>query len=447
MAKQLLEEALVDLALADEHIDAARVKIQEAITLLPAVEPPVAPPPVDPVEPPSSEPAPYAWGKVPPALRTVEIKDGAELRNRLPNAQAGTRFRLAQGIYPGDYVLSANGEPTRPIFVEAPQGATFTGTVKIPGNWTGIGGVTFRGNGRKVDIAGTGGRVLRCTFDGIEYDGSIYLTGNAHPKAMIDFNKWKSIKGAAIRCEIQDSTKHKGMEIVYNHVQGHAVRGDNESVMLFLTDAYDDIDLLYGYNLFEDCMLGHEAIGQKELISVKTGGVRVLGNSLVGCRGGFISLRETRRCTVQANTFRDGSYVLVHGDDHVLEDNDGGSGLVVRMNAGDGTFDTPLPDECKSYAKAGRTPVVVKNGRCATAHCATRRAKVTNNKGKITAGDNFGDVPKHKASDIRADSNATAVAVVAGNVTGLTETRVGDYTQKAKLLTAAVVGPSAPAPA
>ena len=155
-------------------------------------------------------------------------------------------MRLKQGTYAGDYVLSADGEPTRPIFLDAPQGATFTGCVKIPGNWTGIGGVTFRGNGRKVDISGTGGRVMRCTFDNVEYDGSIYLTGGAHPKVMIDFNKWKSIKGSAIRSEIQDSTKHKGMEVVYNHVQGHQVGWGNESVMVVLTDAYDDIDLLYG---------------------------------------------------------------------------------------------------------------------------------------------------------------------------------------------------------
>ena len=70
---------------------------------------------------------------------------------------------LKQGTYAGDYVLSADGEPTRPIFLDAPQGATFTGCVEISGNWTGIGGVTFRGNGRKVDISGTGGRVMRCT--------------------------------------------------------------------------------------------------------------------------------------------------------------------------------------------------------------------------------------------------------------------------------------------
>ena len=53
---------------------------------------------------------------------------------------------------------------------------------------------------------------------------------------------------------------------------------------------------------------------------------------------------------------------------------------------------------------------------------------------------------RHKASDIRADGNATAIAIVANGVNGLTETRVGEYTQKARLLTAAVVGPSAPAP-
>ena len=165
---------------------------------------------------------------------------------------------------------------------------------------------------------------------------------------MIDFNKWKSIKGSAIRSEIQDSTKHKGMEVVYNHVQGHQVGWGNESVMVVLTDAYDDIDLLYGWNLFEDCMAGHETIGQRELISVKTAGTRLVGNSLIGCRGGFISLRETRRSEVRANTFRDASYVMVHGDDHVLEDNDAGSGTVMKLCAGNGTFDTPVPDQCKN---------------------------------------------------------------------------------------------------
>ena len=131
-------------------------------------------------------------------------------------------------------------------------------------------------------------------------------------------------------------------------------------------------------------MAGHETIGQRELISVKTGGTRLVGNSLIGCRGGFISLRETRRSEVRANTFRDASYVMVHGDDHVLEDNDAGSGTVMKLCAGNGTFDTPVPDQCKNFAKAGRTPIVVKGGNCATAHTAVRRAKVSNNKGRIS---------------------------------------------------------------
>ena len=71
---------------------------------------------------------------------------------------------------------------------------------------------------------------MRCTFDGVEYDGSIYLTGNAHPKVMIDFNKWKSIKGSAIRSEIQDSTSTRAWRssTIMSRVTRSA--GDNESV-------------------------------------------------------------------------------------------------------------------------------------------------------------------------------------------------------------------------
>ena len=218
--------------------------------------------------------------------------------------------------------------------------------------------------------------------------------------------------------------------------------------MLVLTDAYDDIDLLVWLQSIRRL---HARPRDHRPEGADLGQDRrdPAGRQQPGRLPRRVPLACARRGAAWsiANSFRDGSYVLVHGDDHVLEDNDAGSGLVVRMNAGDGTFDTPVPAECKDYAKAGRTPVVVKNGKCATGALRHPPGQVDQQQGPDHRRGYYGQQPKHKASDIRADCNSSAVAVVAGNVAGLTETRVGEYTQKARLLTAAVVGPSAPAPA
>jgi len=399
-------------------------------------------------EPPDPEPeptpGPYQYGKLPTADQIIQCSEANQIRDALAAARPGTRIEVTSREYGGDFTLSTNGEPNKPIMIHAPQGATFLGKFQIPGHWNGLSGITFKNNGRKIDISGRGGRVLRCTFPNIQYDGMIYLTGDSHPDAMLDFNLFQNIKGAAIRSEIKDSTKHKNMRIAYNYVKTHTVLGDNESVMLILTDAYDAADLVYECNRFEDCMINHESIGQKELISGKTGGIKFISNTIVRCRGGFICLRETRGCLVDSNWLRDNSYVKVHGDNHEIRNNNG-IGKTIELNAGNQTFDAPLPSQCQNYSKAGRTPVIVKNGNCATAHTATRNTEVHQTIGDIIVGQGYPDM-SFKCKNINLHHNKTKAQVINNSCDGFTETNIGNCTNTAYEMTAAMVGPNAPAP-
>ena len=397
-------------------------------------------------EPPEPEPAPepepdpksgYLPGVLPKAKREVPVTSVPDLMRKLGHGEPGDHFKLAPGSYPG-FVCAVNGTQQYPICIVGSDDVVITDTVKLSGNWAGVYGSRFVGNGRKVDICGTAGRVSRCLFDGVQQDGIVYFTGPAHPRATVDFCSFKKIKGAAIRSEIQSVQKHQLMYVGYNHVDGHMVSGDNESVMLVLTDAYDNSRMVYEYNLFNDCLKGYESIGQRELLSCKTAGTVIRGNTIIASRGGYISLRETRYSTVVGNWLRDGSYIKVHGDDHVIQNNNG-TGLCIELNAGDATFDNPVPSQCINFPKAGQTPIVFVNGKCKTAHVATRRAVLSDNIGGIKLGVGYPD-DKFKCVGIILANNAEAAQRVNGSFVEVEESGVGRNVTTAFELKPAMVG-------
>ena len=397
--------------------------------------------------------------EMPEALRTITVTSASQLSAALAGNFAGLatlpagssgplrpgdHIACAAGTYAGTFAMTIAGTRANPILIRRAAGAstvTFTGQVAMRGAWCGVHGLCFTGNARKVDISAIGGRVSCCLFDGVANDGMIYLTGSGHPEVRIDRNEFRNITGSAVRSEINNGLDHQNMRIDHNYFNGHQPSGGNETVIQILTDAFRDAFVSYDHNLFSNCMRNNTT-GQNELISIKTAAPRVRNNTVVNCNGGFVSMRETNRGIVEGNWFENGSYINLHGDDHVIRNNRS-TGKVAEINAGNAYATDALPAQCTSFGKAGRTTIVFE-GDCRPAHCACRNAVAENNIGSIVIGDSAGAGSQERALNTTLTNNDRAATRVSGGWTNITETGIGNHVNTAVKLTVADVGPDAP---
>ena len=174
------------------------------------------------------------------------------------------------------------------------------------------------------------------------------------------------------------------------------------------------------------------------MISVKTGSARVRNNTVLDCDAGFISLRETNRSIVEGNWFENGSFIKMHGDDHIIRNNRS-TGKLCEVRSGDEDMDAPIPPQCTDFGKAGRTPIIYTD-RCKTAHRlrAQRAARAQYRVDHVgTAGEPF------KAQNTTLRNNDRAATRTTNSWTGITETGVGGHSNTAVKLTPADVGPDA----
>jgi hypothetical protein len=412
-------------------------------------EPPIEPPIEPPVRPERSD---YLYGVLPTASRTIVVENPGQITSKLALAKPGDHLAFKPGNYDDAINMTVDGQEGYPILLTAPDGGvTMSKTVSLTGKWCGVSGFTFVGDSRKIDAKNVGGRVTRCTFKGTSsdlmvYDGIVYMTGGAHPKVMIDFNRWEHIRGAAIRSEITDISRHQYMKIGYNSVFNHSILGDNESVMLILMDCYHDGKMQYAYNRFDTVGRNYQDIGQAELISAKTTDIEIVGTTIVKSGGMYISGRVSNKLHIHGSWLRDGAYIGVHGDDHLIENNDAGDKKVIDLYAGDCTMDSNVPDQCKNDGKVNRCPIVYRGG-CKGGMATVRRATLKNNKGAIKVGTRYGSDKPIKLNDINLINNSERASVVSGSVLNFSETGIGNNETTAKETTAAMVGPNAPAPA
>ncbi len=115
----------------------------------------------------------------PAPLRTIEVSTGTELDAALAAAQPGDHIVLADGVYSGDFTLSANGTSTNPIIVRAANklAAKLTGAFTITGDYGIIYGLWFDGPSSGVTVKGRFDRVTRCKFSDSTRGSVILFTG------------------------------------------------------------------------------------------------------------------------------------------------------------------------------------------------------------------------------------------------------------------------------
>jgi|GEM_PF-5569711 len=371
--------------------------------------------------------------------RPIKVPDASRLQALIDDAQPGDHLRLAGGSYDGDYRYARAGRPAAPIVIEAAPGqqVRFGGTLTLGGSYGVVRGLAFTASARVV-LTGDHDRITGNSFVGAKVGagGVIATDGDSFAFDRIDHNEFRQFAGAAFRSDgFGGVDDNQGMRLDHNHFVHHTVAGDNESVLLMLTDAYGDSALSYDHNLFDDVLNGdrHES----ELVSIKTGASSFIANTVINSPNVKVSLRQTNRSRVEDNVLSGGASIRVSGDDNVVRGNRVTGGQI-EIAAGDGTMDDQ-PAACHKRAPTTGLPG------CKGLHSSARDTEVSDNVGPIVVGDPFpGDDLPAQRTTLR--NNAQRATRVARHEVGTDEAGVGHADNHARALSEADVGVGAPDP-
>jgi hypothetical protein len=361
--------------------------------------------------------------------RTISVFGPSNLSAALSNAQPGDQILLASGNY-GKPTYSKNGTASKPIVIKAASGARVTmDGFNFGGSYGILSGITF--NKGTVVITGHHNRVTRSRFNNARVDAS----GGQHAYNRVDHNDFASVQGMAVEINVKsNATEHQGWRIDHNYFHDHRV-SDTEEVVRILTDQFDTSNVIIEYNLFDKVQIG--ASSQREVISLKTAGGIIRGNTITNTPLGTLAFRETSRSIAEGNYLAGNAKLRIFGDDHIVRGNRLEASAEIVIGAGDGVA-------TQSQCDVGKKVAGIRNGgRCVSMHAAARNVKVYDNIGQISVGGAYsGDnVP---AQNTQLWNNSGAVKF---GKNSSTQNRGGSATNNtARKLTPSDVGPNAPDP-
>lgn len=256
-----------------------------------------------------------------------------ELQTAVRAASPGDTVILKDGVYTPSFTLFGRGEEGAPITIrsETPAGVNIRGAVSIEGAHLTIDGVTFT-HGGAIRVNASDLRITRCTMDDVQSGKWIRVDTNAK-RIRIDRNLFenKTINRELERgCQLiqlrvlNDDERHI---VEYNHFRDiHEGKTSNgfETVQLMFVGDRDKRDAgasgsRISGNLFERCD------GESEIISIKSNGNTISGNTFRESLGGLV-LRHGGENTVSGNFFlgngrRGSSGVRLQGRDQTLANN------------------------------------------------------------------------------------------------------------------------------
>jgi hypothetical protein len=346
----------------------------------------------------------------PPTGTPVPVCGGGALSDALSRALPGQHIQLCTGTYGGTFTYNKNGTATAPIVIEPQNGATvvFTGRFDISGTYGVFKGMQWRG--AQINLTGKYNRITRNFFTGHMGGNTINMEGG-HAYNRVDHNEFRAWSGPALEDDgIRNASDHPGITIDYNYFVDHQAPAENESVALFLSDAYHPSGLFYEYNVFDNVLQGRA--GEAEVISVKTGQVTIRGNTFMNSGKIDLSLRETNGTLVEGNCFLNGAGISAFGDDNIIKGNKLEGGGKIDVRSGDTYMDThecPLP-------KFVSTVLIGSN--CVAGHAGSRRPQISDNVGPITLGDHYNYTPPHPVRPV-LDATLTNNSGPVNFVTGL----------------------------
>jgi poly(beta-D-mannuronate) lyase len=274
-----------------------------------------------------------------------------ELQEAVAEAADGATILLKNGQYHEPCVLKGKGSKGRPIVVRAETmgKVELQNQITLEGEYLSLIGFRFSDKGGITVKNGSGCRVSRCHMNNLE--GSQWLRVDSKSKGIeIDhclFEKKENNREKDKGCQlmrIEVTNNKESHHIHHNHFRD-IPKGKNgngyETIQLIThgnpTDpAGGDTGNVVEYNLFERCD------GESEIVSVKSSGNLLRGNTFSNCRGELV-LRHGHRNVVTGNWFLGGSGgVRLQGQDQVVVNNYfdrlSGPGLAMMDGTADGFY-------------------------------------------------------------------------------------------------------------
>jgi poly(beta-D-mannuronate) lyase len=268
-----------------------------------------------------------------------------ELQETVANAKSGTTILLKNGTYNEPCVLKGRGSKEKPIVIQAETigGVELLNHVTMEGHYLSLIGFRFKDNGGIAVKSGVACRINRCHMNNLK--GAQWLRVDSKSRAIeIDHclfenkenNREKDRDCQLMRIEVTNN--QESHHIHHNHFRDIA-KGKSgngyETIQLISRGNPKDGETgnMIESNLFERCD------GESEIVSVKSNGNVLRGNTFTHCRGELV-LRHGHRNVVNRNWFLHGSGgVRLQGKDQVVVNNyfDGLSGPGIAMM--DGTED------------------------------------------------------------------------------------------------------------
>ena len=279
---------------------------------------------------PSMKPTPIQGpGKI------VRVTNGASLTNALAQAQADQRIVLRSGVYSsptGSFQVRAPGVT---IEAESPLGARLRSDLKLLGPDQTASGLTLDGASAEIN-----GDRSRLTFSRIANADGIAVLVSGGVDTRVDHNELVGLKGRgiSIKPNLKEPSDLLRPKIDHNWIHsfsGSRTDGDaHEAIQLGQTLTHTDVPLgaVVEANLIEDVDQVHS------VISVKSSGNVIRGNTLLDCSGGLV-MRHGERNLIEANWVERSRGIWIRDQDNTVAGNrvlnSGGIGLrVLAGNVG-----------------------------------------------------------------------------------------------------------------
>ena len=264
--------------------------------------------------------------------QAIRVHSLGELKMAVADFQPGTEIFLADGLYMGEMVLeTGKGTKNHPIIIRAEnQGKAVIGSpIILKGNHIAFIGCRFQEQGN-ITIEGKNCRLSRCTFSDSKATKWVrVLPGSS--RIEIDHNLFenKNINRTARSCQLmqiivlnQNEQHHIHHNLFRDIPEGN---GNGYETLQLITrgNPFDpppgDCHTLIEQNLFIRCN------GEPEVISVKSNGNLIRGNTFRACRGSLVFRHGDNNVAIQNSFFGDGEPgsggVRLQGTDQVAANN------------------------------------------------------------------------------------------------------------------------------
>ncbi len=379
----------------------------------------------------------------------MKVANQSAMTKAFKNGKPGEVYKLS-GAYQGkDYTINGRGKEITYDF----SGATLTKcVVTIKGDRVKIVGGNWKDS--MVLIKGNNNRVTKARFmngapggNRSKRHSAVCIVGNSS-KNRVDHNKVVKWERRTLRCT--DLTKKtKGNIFEYNYIYIHDMKAKKKSnAGEAIQSGKNQKDSLYSpgtiirYNLFVSCN------ADSEVISLKSSGNKVIGNTFVNTTGG-LTTKQGSSCVLSSNTFVKSKGANIMGDKNEVSynkfvDSD------LTLSSGDGTAEDSKKRKGNKFVFEGMHPASRKTLVCFNEFENGSRFTIGR---KATGGKQYypGDLrPKgnkksnrHVLADAHIYGNEGAKVKRAGQVDQIKNDRVARKNIKPVQLKASDVGPRA----